>query len=154
MPVVSAGSAVAWKKPQATISAPQATYDLGARKIKATGGTKITLLEAGTPRVKISAATLLYELEPKRVQADGAVEAMLLASTPRDKEARLSAPQAVCQLDGKTLFCPQGGRLTRGTFILEAATLSANLKTGVYEATGGHGSFELDEIKEFTTGKP
>ena len=63
-------------------------------------------------------------------------------------KAAADAETAGWKLSEMSLICPLGGRLTRGTFVLEAASLSANLKTGLYAASQGHGSFELDEIKE------
>lgn len=135
-------------KPRARVKAPQAVYRLDAKTIDAVGGSSATIYESGMPRANVTSEALRYELGPKRVTLDGSVEATLLAIAPGDKVARLFSPKTVWKLDEKSLNCPLGGRLTRGTFVLEAASLSANLKTGLYAVARGHGSFELDEIKE------
>ena len=135
-------------KPQAIVKAPRATYALDRKTIQVDSSPTATIFENALPRATVSSRTLLYDLTPKRVTLGGNVEARLLPLTATDKQVTLNAPLAVWSAAEKSLVCAQGGTVTRGTFILEAASLSANLKTGIYTAVSGHASFELDEIKD------
>lgn len=132
-------------QPKAQIRAPRASYDMKAKQLGATGGAAVTVLEKNKNYATLLCPTLNYAMEAKRITASGGFVATLLGAKP----VTLAGPLGLWDTVGQVLNCPQGATLRRGTLVGESATLKADLKRGIYSSTEGHGSFHIDEIKEF-----
>ncbi|MGC4044260.1 MAG: hypothetical protein QM758_10715 [Armatimonas sp.] len=133
-------------QPKARVKAPRAAYDLKGRQLSAEGGVAVTLIEKKKNRATLFSPTLTYGLEKKLLTASGGFLATLLDAKP----ATLAGPLALWDAAGQVLTCPQGVTLRRGTLVVDNDFLKADLKRGIYSSKEGHGSFHIDEIKEFT----